>query len=41
MIKGVQKVRPIGVDSEDWMNRERVRHELKRELWEALEEEEG
>lgn len=38
MIKGVAGVTPSLSDSDDWMNRERVRRELAGKIWDALHE---
>jgi hypothetical protein len=36
MVRGVASVEPLPVDAEDFVNRERIRHELGQKLLEAL-----
>lgn len=36
MVKGVLSATPSVRTPEDWMNRERVRHEMGEKLWDAL-----
>lgn len=35
-LRGVQAVTPAIADSSDWMARERIRHELGKEIWAVL-----
>lgn len=36
MLRGVLSVETNVSDTDDWMNRERIKHELTRKLWEVL-----
>jgi hypothetical protein len=36
MVRGVVSVEPVAVDVDDFVNRERIRHELGQKLLEAL-----
>ena len=38
MIKGVGKVNSLVANLDDWLARNRVRHELKEKLWDVLKE---